>query len=316
MGPFAGVAQLVERQPSKLHVAGSSPVARCPKKETCIMTDNDCNSANTSSDCAINWNKVFSAMRGFMNELSVQDMVKVAGKAGFDCTGIQSAGRRPEVFGELGKQFESKKPDEQGRILVIMVEECLKEISRKRKKSLKREDLLIPFRDTLQKLGYDYLNEKFICVGLLDEHERPYLPKDAFSVLSQALSRLSRGDYSGAVTSACSAVEVGADSLLEKNNIKKETDRMSYQEKVNSALKPYKDRLCGHIVDGVGDGDQKILGNSIAQTCSHAARALQVMRRKGGDVHGPKPSSPQSVYVAVRLATLLCAVFALCDEMK
>jgi len=148
--------------------------------------------------------KLYGAIRSELNNLSVQDIRNTAAAAGIDVTRILSqsetsgrAGSRAEIMPSVDHLFGELNEESQITALCIMAERLVKNSS-----SLAEDVQLI-----LGKHGYQYIDEAFVPVGVFDKREESFLPSNSASGIAQAHSRLISGDYSGAITSACGAVD-------------------------------------------------------------------------------------------------------------
>jgi len=66
-------------------------------------------------------------------------------------------------------------------------------------------------RHLLEQHGFRFVDGAFVSLNISDERERAFLPPQAYDEIAKAGARLCVGDESGAITSACGAV----DSLMQ-----------------------------------------------------------------------------------------------------
>jgi hypothetical protein len=157
--------------------------------------------------------------------------------------------------------------------------------------------------------GFEFRNGAFVPVGLLDDREARYLPRQSRMEISAAFDRLVRGDESGAITKACGAVESLARAAYEKNGWNDMPD--SFQAKVNTVVKRLRvfDNMRTELSQiSMRPEDIEEIVKEMRETTNHAAHALQVIRRAMGDVHGTKPALTRTVYDSIKWASAICGL--------
>jgi hypothetical protein len=157
--------------------------------------------------------------------------------------------------------------------------------------------------------GFDFRNGAFVPVGLLDDREANYLPKQSQTELSAAFDRLVKGDESGAITKACGAVESLTLALYKKNDWQDVPE--SFQAKVNTAIKRLKvfDKMKAELSElEMKAEDVAGIVEEMQAATNHAAQALQVIRRAMGDVHGTKPALKRTAYDSIKWAAAICGL--------
>jgi hypothetical protein len=114
---------------------------------------------------------------------------------------------------------------------------------------------------------------------------------------------------SGAITSACGAVDGTTTALYEKYNLGNSS--ASFQAKVNTALgrlgvfSKIEQEL---TAIGVNPGETQRIREEIHEATKHAAEALQVIRHALGDVHGTKPAYRKLAYETIKWASAICGL--------
>lgn len=129
----------------------------------------------------------------------------------------------------------------------------------------------------LQQHGYQFYSGTFIQVGVLDEREVRHLPQTAKSELAKAVSRLADNDESGAITSACGAVDATTTALYEKHNLG--DPGSSFQAKVNTVINRLGiiSKLERELAEiGVKPDDARKIAEEVHEATKHATEALQV----------------------------------------
>jgi hypothetical protein len=165
-------------------------------------------------------------------------------------------------------------------------------------------------QEILGRHGYQFLAGSFVPVKLLDTREAQFLPVSASGELARATARLIDGDYSGAITSACGAVDLVTQQVYEKYTIG-DPGKVAFQAKVNTALKQlhvFEDMEQEFIALGMRQADASSIVSDLRNTTNHAAQALQVLRRAMGDTHGSKPALRNTAYDAIKLSSAICGL--------
>jgi hypothetical protein len=118
-------------------------------------------------------------------------------------------------------------------------------------------------------------------------------------------------DYSGAITSACGAVDIVMQQIYEKHNLG-EAGKVSFQTKVDPAAKQlgiFEAMESEFRQAGMSEKDASELVKEMKGATNHAAQALQVLRRAMGDTHGSKPAFRHTAYDAIKWASAICSLF-------
>jgi hypothetical protein len=243
-----------------------------------------------------------NALIGKLMDLSLQDRYRIAAQAGMDMSGVSEADaqRNVPVNNAITRAFSNLDPGSKRRALPIMAD-CIAAKSGQHRDQLQR---------FLRQHGYEYINSSFVPVGLIDEREVPFLPSTATIELTKALTRLASNDESGAVTSACGAVDATTTNLYEKHALG--SPSASFQAKVNTALNHLQvfRKLEQELVDiGITSADAQKISEEVRDATQHATEALQVIRRTIGDVHGTKPTYTRLVYSAIKWSSAICGLF-------
>ena len=145
----------------------------------------------------------------------------------------------------------------------------------------------------------------------LDAREARFLPPSAATELGRAMSRLIDGDYSGAITSACGAVELVTLAIYMNHNLGN-PGNTSFQAKVNTAFKRldvFEEMSDEFVSIGMDPEKASAVVEQMKKASNHAAHALQVLRHAMGDAHGSKPALRQTAYDAVKWSSAICGLF-------
>ena len=170
-------------------------------------------------------------------------------------------------------------------------------------------------RDKVRRLfakhRYEYIDGTFVPTALLDQREARYLPSSSASELAKAMKRLVDGDESGAITSACGAVETLMNELYDAHGLG-DPSKIAYAAKLNTAmqhLRIFDDMRDELIALGMKITDADGIVVDMRKGTNHAAQMLQTLRRSMGDVHGSKPALQRMAYDAIKWASAICGLF-------
>lgn len=251
------------------------------------------------------YSTAYSAIRLMLQGPPVQGLRAIAGAAGFDITRFTPLDARSPIFGEMDRQFRSWPTDRRAVALALMAA------------SLVRSDAaaLARLRSVLNPLGIDYVGGNFVPIGLFDAREAVFVASDSVDDLSKASSRLADGDYSGAISAACGAVDAVTQRLYEKHGLG--PPPTSFQAKVNTVAQRL--GVWNHLrreyeASGVGASDAADLVEHMRAATNSASQGLQVLRRTQGDVHGSKSATVRTAYQAIKWASAISALLAESDS--
>ncbi len=148
--------------------------------------------------------RIYAALRSRLNNLSIQNIRNTAAAAGFDIARVPAtseaesgSGSRAEVMPALDRLFDVMSLDDKTRTVRILATELLKQPPQK------QENL----PELLRMHGYEFRDGEFVPIAAMDPREKAFLPQSASDELARAANRIAAGDYSGAITSACGAVD-------------------------------------------------------------------------------------------------------------
>ena len=251
--------------------------------------------------------RIYAALRSELYELSVQQIRNTVAAAGIDVTRLTARaearsglGSRAEVMPAVDRLFGELELAAKLTALHILAERIV----------AARPDREEELHTLLGKHGYQFADGSFIPVGLLDEREKHFLSTSSASELSRAMARLLDGDVSGAVTSACGAVDLATQAIYHDYGIG-DPGKASFQAKVNTALgrTGVFDRIEEEYAEiGISADEAHALVQEMRKATNHAAHSLQMLRRSMGDVHGSRPALRSAAYDAIKWASAICGL--------
>ena len=252
--------------------------------------------------------RLYGALRSELNKLSVQNIRNTVAAAGFDVSKIPSRsemrtglGSRAEVMPAIDRLFAELDDKAKETALCIIAERLIGA----------NQELAESVQEILGKHGYQFIGGSFVPVDTLDQREFSFLPTNSATELARATSRLVNGDYSGAITSACGAVDILMQDIYRNLGLG-DPGRVSFQAKVNTAadrLQIFQKMKKQFSELGLSEGDSSNLVVQIEKATNHAAHALQILRRAMGDTHGSRPALRQTAYDAIKWASAICSLF-------
>ena len=250
---------------------------------------------------------LYGALRSELNKLPVQEIRNTVAAAGFDVSQITAKaearsglGSRAEVMPAVDRLFGQMSESAQGTALRILAERLTEH----------NPDLQTSTQDILGRHGYQFIDGNFIPVHEFDAREARFVPKSAANELGRAMSRLIDGDSSGAITSACGAVDLATQDIYKNHGLGK-PGKASFQTKVNTALKRldvFEEMSKEFVSIGMDSKHASAVVDHMRKAGNHAAHALQVLRHAMGDTHGSKPALRQTAYDAIKWSSAICGL--------
>lgn len=252
-------------------------------------------------------NRLYGALRSELYNLSVQKIRNTAAAAGFDVTRITAEsearsglGSRAEVMPVIDRLFGEMSPDAKQTTLCILAERLVE----------RSPELAESVQEILGKHGYQFLDGVFVPVDLLDARESQFLPPSSASEIARATARLTDGDYSGAITSACGAIDLATQDIYQKRSLG-DPGKVSFSAKVNTALDRlgvFKEMETEFTQLGMSATDASDIVENTRKATNHAAQALQTLRWSMGDTHGSRPALRKTAYDAIKWAMAICGL--------
>ncbi len=250
--------------------------------------------------------QAWGIIRSILHEKCSFGSIKaISGRAGLDPTRMahleQTSGAASATKSQLLSAIDHQvaEMDEQrvSQFLRITTEEMLR-----RQPSLEAD-----LRESLERLGWTLHEGSLVEVTILDISDLPELPSDSHGDLVKAATRLRNGDLSGAVSSACAAVDAVTSKVYQAKELGNSGDA-SFQEKVTRSLQALNTfgEIEQQLVElGWSQGDAQIFAKNVRGSLNQAAFVLQTLRSKMGDVHGTKPILKPLVFDSIKWATLI-----------
>lgn len=252
--------------------------------------------------------RLYGAIRSELSKFPIQSIRNTVAAAGIDVTRITAKsesksglGSRAEVMPIMDRLFGEMAPDAQLTALCILAERLIGTNAEFKKN----------VQEILGRHGFQFLDGTFVPIGLLDNRESKYLPQSSASELARAIARLVENDCSGAITSACGAVDLATQTIYERDKIG-DPGKVSFSAKVNTALNHLD--VWGEMKKellslGIPENDASDIVDNFKRATNHSAQTLQILRKRMGDVHGSKPAIRRIAYDAIKWSSAICGLF-------
>ena len=248
------------------------------------------------------WNAIRAILQ---DNFTFYEIKLIVGLANFDVTAIAYLEQRPgggaskgQLITAIDREYGNLSENEKKHFISIIIEEILK-----RKDYLAKE-----IEEYLNRLGLTIVEGKVIPVGLLDSSELAELPECAHIDLVKALQRYRDGDLSGAISSACAAIDAVTTGIYQEKNIG-DPSQASFQERCKKSIKAL--GILSRIKDDLeelGWERSHLFINNFEGSLNQAAYVLQSLRSKMGDVHGTKPTLKPLVFDSLMWASLILRI--------
>lgn len=252
-----------------------------------------------------NIDKAWNALRTTLqNKFTFYDIKEIVGLAGFDLASIahleQKAGGGASK-GQLMSGIDSRLPDLDDesfqRFIAIVAEEVLK----------RQPDSRGTLDDNLLRLGWTISQNAVIPIDIFDPSVLPDLPSESYHDLIKAAQRLRDGDLSGAISSACGALDAATSTIYSSAGLGEPTSA-SFQERCKRSLKargviPEMEQKLQEL----GWSEQEIIPfrKNFEGAMNQGAYVIQTLRSKMGDVHGTKPILKPLVFDCLKWAEIM-----------
>jgi hypothetical protein len=253
----------------------------------------------------LNINSAWSAARAVLKDFSFYDIKEIVGLAGFDTSKIahlvQMSGPGSASKGQLISNIELElknfNSEEKQHFLNIVIEEMLV-------RSSNVEEQIGMY---LSRLGWQVIDNKVLPIEILDRNDLDQLDEDCKNDLVKSATRFRDGDLSGALSSACAAVDCLTTKIYQTYNLG-DAARASFQERCKVSLTTI--GVFTAIEKELRDIEWKEsgivpFGKSFQGAINQAAFIMQTLRANMSDVHGTKPVFKPLVFDSIKWSQIL-----------
>ncbi len=250
---------------------------------------------------------LWGAVRAALQELSIPNIRRVAGLAGFDVTAIPStsearggSGSRAEVMPALDRLFGRMGVVQRRRAVQIIAEEIHHQ-GGPRAENLNRY---------LDRLGYGFVEGRIIRISVLSPEDLDYVPERARTDLIRAATRLRDGDFSGALSASCGSIDTATSAIYEHHRLG-DPGEASFQEKVARSFEAIGTwrRVTTQLCElGWQEPDAERFSHNLRGAVNQAANVLQTLRANMSDVHGHRHTIRWIVFDSLKWAQAILAL--------
>lgn len=254
----------------------------------------------------IPWGPIRSTLQANFPFSSIKEIVGYAGIDMSRLAGLEqkrtAGASKSQVLSAVDKQIGSIDEATAARVAAICCEEMLR----------RKEDLVEEIDRVLSRVGWKFTEGTLLPIDIFDIEDIQELPSEAYSDLKKAGTRLRDGDLSGALSSACSAVDSVTNVIYSKHNLEY-PGKASFQEKVKRSIEILNVKIdLGQELQSLGWDRTEIsmLTNNLSGSLNQAAYVMQKLRSNMGDVHGTKPVVTALVYDSLKWAALILRILS------
>lgn len=252
------------------------------------------------------WNAVSAVLQ---ENFSFYNIKQIVGLAGFDKGTIahleqkQGGGAsKGQLMTGIDKGLTQFTEEDKKHFLNIAIEEILE----------RKEQLEEKLEKYLSRLGWKLVDGAVIPIEILDLSDLPELQEKAREDLVKAAKRFRDGDLSGAISSACGAVDSVTSTIYEEKELG-DAGKASFQERCKVAMNAT--GIFDDIENELKDIDWKESGTipfkkNFQGSLNQAAFVMQTLRSNMSDVHGTKPVFRPLVFDSIKWAEILVRIMS------
>lgn len=252
------------------------------------------------------WNAVSAVLQ---DNFSFYDIKQIVGLAGFNKGLIahleqkQGGGAsKGQLMTGIDKGLSQFSEDDKKHFLNIVIEEVLE-----RKRQLEAE-----LGKYLSRLGWKLIDGAVIPIEILDLSDLPELEEKARKDLIKAAKCFRDGDLSGAISSACGAVDSVTSTIYEEKRLGN-TGKTSFQERCKVAINAI--GIFDDVNNELKDIEWKESGivpfnKNFEGALNQAAFVIQTLRANMSDVHGTKPVLKPLVFDSIKWSEILVRIMS------
>lgn len=260
-----------------------------------------------------NINSAWAAIVPILKNFDFYTIKEIVGLAGFDIQNLDELGidtnnwnkpNRQQLVSEIGGYFSRFPEQKKQHFLNVVIEEVL---SREHEfyGDYSIEDRL---QNYLNRLGWQLIDNKVLPIEILDLSDLDELDSSAREDLIKASTKFRDGDLSGAISSACAAVDSVTTKIYGSNDKLKVSDAKSFQAKCKIALnekKVFADIESQLNELGWEKGKVKQFHDNLEGSLNQAAFIMQLLRSEMSDAHGTKPVFKPLVFDSIKWSQII-----------
>jgi hypothetical protein len=236
------------------------------------------------------------------NAFSTGVLARVARSAGLDLSSVRGTdlSRRAPILGAMEASFSKLDEPQKANALCSLAAALLQ-----------NDETAEKMQQALAVHHVAFVNGGFSRTDVLDPRDAEFLPKSATAELATAIERLHRKDATGALTSACGAVDTVMQAVYAKYGLG-DPGKVGFAAKVGTAcdrLTVWETTAKELVALGWSREDAEHAAGNLKRATNAAAESLQLFRKRMSDAHGQKPAEPKTVYECIKLASAICGLF-------
>lgn len=243
------------------------------------------------------WGSVRGIVREFFSFAQIKDLVGAAGIPVHSLAHIQqkfsggaSKGQLMDAIDGLVAKLED---DDRDRFVVA----CVAEVFRR------NENAHPELSTALSRVGWGISAEGPFPLKLQIDLETTDLSEDVRNAIGTCLARYRDGDFDGAITAICGAVDKLTEEVYASKSLG-DPRQDSYQQRVNRAFSSLEAEYGAPLASQLPAEKVKQLWSNHRKAVNQAAYVLGVFRSEFSDAHGTQNAQPEFVQRAID-----CAVF-------
>lgn len=260
-------------------------------------------------------NSAWAAVAPILKKFNFQDIKDIVGLADFKMEilkglGIDNDNRcKPNsslLVSEIGDHFLGFTNKKKHHFLNTVIEEILSD--RYNSYSGRDDNLEERLQYCLSRLGWQLIDNKVLPSEILNLSDLNELDTSAREDLVKAATKFRDGDLSGAISSACAAVDGATARVYKDKDLGDPNKSQSFQERCNKSLKAI------GIFEAI---DQQLIKiqwkepdinqfkENLKKSLSQATYVMQALRSNMSDVHGTKPVIKPLVFDSIKWSQII-----------
>lgn len=261
-------------------------------------------------------NSAWASVAPILRKYSSYDIKDIVGLAGFDIVILKDLGIDCNNWGkqdpsllvsEIADRFFGFTNEEKHRFLNVVIEEILSGKHHYYGND-RYENLEESLQYYLSRLGWQLIDNKVLPIEILDLSDLNELDPSARDDLIKAATKFRNGDLSGAISSACAAVDSVTARVYKEKNLGDSSNSQSFQEKCNKSLKEIGvfeaiDQQLSEVQ--WKDSDITKFTDNLRKSLNQAAYVMQTLRSNMSDVHGTKPVIKSLAFDTIKWAQII-----------
>lgn len=265
-------------------------------------------------------NSAWAAVAPILRKFDFYDIKDIVGLAGFDLEILKGLGfdannwmnpNASQLVSEIGDCFLSFADEAKLRFLNIVIEEIFSDRYRvfsygnEIEEPEGRKERL---QYCLDRLGWQLIDNKILPIEILDSADLEDLDPSAREDLIKAATKFRDGDLSGAISSACAAVDSAIERVYRDKKLGEVDKSQSFQERCKKALAAT--GVYTAIDNQLNDiewkeGNVKGFLKNLEGSLNQAALVMQLLRSRMSDAHGTKPVIKPLVFDSIKWSQII-----------